>query len=739
MAVHEAENGTDSWTRWEPPFYKGQGTLTELYGELLGLDHTVVDPITRTRVLDRLSKTMHGELLGQPLSRSTGATSYATPPQVSDTPPLARASLDEVLDKIGGEVRAQPGQVDAAREALAPVLDGSGLRNAGLWYEHGPTRAAIQRVLAATDDASRVAAVNEVARSINSAASTMGAPLPGMLRLIGRKIEEFIAPPKREVTPRGDFSGRSAHGSYLPDSLASQLAEARNNPDIQKWEVEFEKRRSEVVAIAAENGLFVTDMTRVKDIHDLLPVLRADDKKAVEKWLKMGGWVDPATGNIRKFQATGFGDAWIKAAEKAAGIKPKAPPSGVVKALTKLRRGWVEQALLSPRYHVANLMDMTVKTLVEGYMPMIGETAFTRAVRWGIQVPDEVADQRGLMRTLQGDSLLDEFADPATSALPGALGRLSSWNRHMAYAMESAFRSWAWAGEMKLQLDAWQPHFIGEMRRMLPADVAEKAGALLSPRGVAFSRQDVIDAVTDAGGTPEVANNLAGIWHRGLLEASQRGIEAANRVHFDILDQKVVEEKLRIKSWAPFHFWATRNVPYYAQTLAQHPWMLRLWHRWSEATEEHREEAGLPSRFGSMLPVAGDDPLLKFLFGGNQVYFNPTVIISLADQMKPISDNPDETGWAKMMKELGRVGLRPAPWVEIPMIAAGLHGEDVEPGNVLRHTGLASAALATGLTNATGQPVSVDLEAPLKAGVRTLRGQPAPRTPTTRSARSLPR
>src|SRR5690606_15185626 len=90
----------------------------------------------------------------------------------------------------------------------------------------------------------------------------------------------------------------------------------------------------------------------------------------------------------------------------------------------------------------------------------------------------------------------------------------------------------------------------------------------ISALGVMFSPENARDIALRHGASPHMASELATTWTRALDEASAIGAEFSVKVHFPIGDERVIEQKLHLKTWAPFHFWATRNLPFYLDTLA---------------------------------------------------------------------------------------------------------------------------------------------------------------------------
>ncbi|CCF85414.1 hypothetical protein NITHO_4930006 [Nitrolancea hollandica Lb] len=286
--------------------------------------------------------------------------------------------------------------------------------------------------------------------------------------------------------------------------------------------------------------------------------------------------------------------------------------------------------------------------------------------------------------------------------------------------METSARMAAWSQKASDHLQQqFMPRFTEEVKRRafnlgLDSKVTKQILADIEKSGGDLSAEAVAATIKTAGGPDDLATDLSLLWGRGLDEASEIGEEAATRIHFDYGDERAIEAKLHLRAWFPFHTWATRNIPFYLQTLAENPWLLRTWVHYQTLTDQEKERLGLTDRVSGKLPMPGGDALLGALLGPGTVYFNPMTVMSIADQFKPIYDDPEMPLAGRVIKQAGRVGFSPVPWIDIPLHIAGVYGEESEPGNVLRHS-----ALVKDLTG-------VDPEGFLKSGVRAVRGQEAP-------------
>lgn len=644
--------------------------------------------------------------------------------------PLAGEDLREVLSQIAAEERLPEQHLDLLTNLLSRTFgsENAPLAATSLWFPHLRSQV-IKALRARTPEEAR----REAARLLEQVGDTwaaFGVRFPTAQRLIDK-----ILPRTRTLRPSAAGAlARSWYGTAMPDQLVSVLTKARSYQGVVEAEQRFQEARNALLDIARgikERNPLAPDLDDPgATIRDVLVLRRFADtdaaRKAIDDFLDLLGVpkdVDPekvgeaAERTLREARRELLVDAYADAVAKELGVTRD---PGIVRALNRIAqslplRAWREQALLTPRYHLQNILDSSVKAALYGINPVRGRSAFTIAEKLGIEIPSSVLWRP---QTL----IWEEFASPETaSALGQLLGRLSRrvgagadklirFNRQMAQTVESAFRSATWVSEMLRQLKEARPLFDDMVRQTLGSQRARRVISWMdaAEHGVLFSTQDLAEAVRRAGGSAEEAAEIAAAWGRLVGEASQKGEDLAKKIFFDYGDERNIEKWLGIRAWAPFHFWATRNIPFYLETLGQHPWLLRAWESYHQISEDERKRLGLPARFTDTMPV----PLLGFLFGPGTAYANPLVALSIADQLKYRYVPDDAPLLVRIQEQASRFGLGLAPWVEIPLGVAGLLGEEWEPMRLLRHSGL--VAQATG----------VDIEEPIREGIRRLRGQP---------------
>jgi hypothetical protein len=641
--------------------------------------------------------------------------------------PLVVEDLREVLFQIAAEERLSEQNLDQLAELLGKTFgnENEPLAAASLWLPHLRPRVVKALQARTPEELRRQAAA--LLREVGDTWAAFGVRFPVAQRLVDR-----LLPRTRQL--RGNVQGqlaRSWYGSVLPDEMVRILREAGALERVRNLEKSFQEARQVLLEVGQrikEREPLAPDLgapgATIRDVVAARGFADAYQRRVIDNFLQMIG-LDPdqvaeeALGRtVKEARREALVEAY--AAEMAKRLGVERDPVAV-RALNRIAqslplRAWREQALLTPRYHLQNILDSTVKATLHGVNPVIGRSAFTLADRLGIPIPESV-----LWRPQT--TIWEEFASPQAETALGALlsrvsrrlgagaGKLVQFNRRIGQAVESSFRSGAWISETLRQLREARPAFDALVRQVLGAKRGNRLIRMLdeTERGVVFSVQELQEAVRRVGGSPEQAAEIAAAWSRVQVAASSRGEELARRLFFDYGDEKNIERWLGVRAWAPFHFWATRNIPFYLETLGQHPWLLRAWESYHQIAEDERERLGLPGRFSDTMPV----PLLGWLFGPGTAYANPIVALSIADQLKYRYVPDDAPLLARLQVQASRFGLGLAPWAEIPLGLAGLMGEDWEPMRVLRHSGL--VAQATGL----------DVEQPLREGFRRIRGQPA--------------
>jgi hypothetical protein len=701
--------------RWDPrAFQRAFSTVSKISDDAMevswrGISNKELDD------LDAFLRDIQG-YLGDTVFQRTSETARSARGLFEETPgaayrPLQQETLREVLDQIAAEERLDGKFIDKALEWLAPVFGNRGEVAAILWMPG--FREKTMKLLAAQSEDEAMSAAQDILRALGYHWEASAIRFPRAARILGKVLLER-GKGRGSAFRAAGATARAGTGAITADRILEVVQRAARMPEIQALEREW---RDATTRVMEEIQRLYPDNPHLPPPSDeltLADVLRyrevAENKEPFDALLEVIG-VDASKGlSLRDAYLEKLLDTYYqKRLEELGGMKNPRFSRWLQKVGASLPiRAWREQALLTPRYHAANFLDSLIKGALFGLRPIKPTSAFTLAQKLGLDSPPPSV----LWRTQR--SAWDEFLSPEDeSALEVLVGRLSpgigaklgklvKLNRRIAQAMESSFRSAAWASETVRQLKAARPMLDGAIRSELGAaaeDVIRRLDA--AEHGVLFSPEQLGELLRRVGATPDQVAVIQGTWKRAIDEASLAGEDLAKKIFFDYDDERNIEALLGIRAWAPFHFWATRNIPFYLETLSQHPWLLRAWETSMDVSQDLQEEKGLPPRFSGTLPLmkAG---LLEFLFGPGTFYVNPLVILSIADQLGYRYTPEDAPLLERLQTELSRFGLGLAPWAEIPLGIVGAFGEDWAPPRVLRHS-----RLLYGLTG-------IDIEAPLQ-------------------------
>ena len=687
----------------------------------------------------------------------------------------ADANLTDVLSFRANELARNPqyaglqpadvqARVQSVQNILEPVigLNPEHFQARELW-DISANKRWIDEALSSTDEMTQRRALRNMLMEMNQTKSAQGVMHPHWFlnkdSWLGKRLD--LSTKRTRNQQRGMVGGRGVNNSVLnPDDLA-ELEAGGSLQQVRDLQDTYNSMRAEVADVLERNatsGLTrpFDDLTSAQDLTDAAarlaqdPATAADAKKITDFLTKFDMTqeaIDKVAGKMGRTRARSTAtldtyrvrDAYLDTLMDTH-FRAKARELGV--DLTKFEnesvwswfpRAWREQALISPRYHLANVMDMTVKSAFNGVNPVKPAGAARDQVsRWGMEldprifVGREQTDLQGLLRRQQGPQgpniygnatsiqpNMPEFADMADrSALPGVLGKISKWNRRLARASENSFREAAYVQGMRDHLTLVRPRFDNLVRETMgntaPTqrilnDLNLMGNGRTSNLGIDFSAEDVRRVALHRGATTEQADAIATMWGRQLDEASTAGVQMSNNIHFAMNKEYKIEERLKLRGWMPFHFFATRNLPFYLETLATHPPMLDVIETYYDLSDEERNGLGLSgqSRLGGMVPLPSPlNDLMETVFGPGKIFFNPMVLISFMDQTKnfgrAFQENPYETGddlsgrerIGQNVERLGSVGLSLAPWIQIPASALGFFGEDDETMPVLRHSQL---------------------------------------------------
>lgn len=691
-----------------------------------------------------------------------------------------------VVDRATQQLQQQGIQVapDAdqyLRATLQAVVDAQPEHfQSELLWQNPRYQAALLNVLQQPTKEEAQRATVELFQTMNQFNTASGVLHPRLVAILNRILPRIA----RSVDTPLTGIARHVNNAVVDDLHYNAINEMFNSTDpvlqqaaqeMTKFQDDYIRRYNDIRAMAENYHLgTLTDQTTAQDMNDWLTngaITRTKDQNLLKKFLKDFDMTPEAVQRqseaaAKRFRPTAVADlkdltvqqAYLgelldqhfKQLAQAYGISDESILRNVplLRNLAWIPRAWREQALLSPRYHLMNIMDMSVKSLINGINPLrLSGAAQTFASDLQIQPPasvlmrsDILSNNPALAGARAGQQTLSNIphlgtitdvtsTDPVTTlgrvpVIGRYLDRIVNTNRRTARFLEDGFRLAAWrAGTVDALQASGKEAFYQGVREIAPgqvsADVITDLSRLgnkdLNTLGVKFSAEDVFKTMMDRGASLEQSQQAAQLWSGVVDQASQQGAGLAQRIHFDFDATYAIEDKLHLRSWMPFHFFATRNVPFYLETLAANPQLVHLIADYEHLSDQEKQQMGYPDNIDNMVGI-GNNGFLHILFGPGRILVNPMVAVALMDQTKSFDQllDPQDTGTQGhgIMGLLGNlntraqaVGLGVAPWVNIPLdVLGGAYGPGNEEQSLLR----VSAPIGAVTETLTGHRIDPD-------------------------------
>ncbi len=207
--------------------------------------------------------------------------------------------------------------------------------------------------------------------------------------------------------------------------------------------------------------------------------------------------------------------------------------------------------------------------------------------------------------------------------------------------------------------------------------------------------------ILTANGAPiDVVHTATKRWMNVLAAGDRAGEALSTKINFDYSKTDNFEEFFRYLG--PFVIWPKRAIPFFLETLAEHPGFIVAMNRYYDLSED--DTRGLPARYRNMVSAGPVGDRIASLIAGRPVkgYVNPlSVVLPFAD-IGAVGEEDNPALAARRL--MGDVGLGLAPWADIPATLLGAYGEVSYP-RIFRHTGL--------LQGLTGR----DPELPIREGL----------------------
>jgi hypothetical protein len=660
-------------------------------------------------------------------------------------PPSTVATVGEVLQETANNLTQMgtppnPARVPEVEAMIKSVLPTNPDKFSARWmWQDATVREHLHRALTAATPAEARDATAAMFHAMNMKNSAFGVMHPALFRFLDK-----VLPHTANTVDKGlpkVFENNAVGNAIVSDNEVETMARLMADPEIAAFQKTYEEDISKVSTVLDKyaGAPALDDYTTARQLHDAIDKKIITDPKditIVKKFLKDYDMTEEAAEKVaakgvknrldtakRGLDTFSVQEAYLeklidkhwRIQAKTLNIDLNKTHGAFMKSLSWIPKAWREQALLSPRYHLANVMDMTVKSLIHGVNPIhnMGAKDFAQhelemsSLPMGVFVHD---DTRDLGQIGQLDEFLGQGSTTAVGAIPGIgvpADKVVRFNRAFARGSENAFRQWAWHNQVKDTLHAFRPQFDTEVRRLMPgaaganliADMDKMGQGFRRTEGISFGPNKIREMALQRGADDSAANELLNTWKNAIDQASIDGVAMSNKVHFDFEKTYAIEDKLMLRKFLPFHFFATRNLPFYLETLAAHPEVVNAWQAYQDVSEQDRINMGLPSKYKGYIPVG--DGFLHGIFGPGQMFFNPSSLLSIADQGKNISKLTEGDPYAEtsMRARVGSVldrasgiGAGPAPWVQIPLSALGFYGAKDETLPILRLSSVVQAA-----------------------------------------------
>lgn len=560
--------------------------------------------------------------------------------------------------------------------------------------------------------------------SATGSSGSLGFIHPGMRRLLNLSSDSFFDMPKQSLPqPLAELNDQFTKQAQDAYDLVLSL------PGMKKATTEADKAYNAIDLILEEaekvdptlragvdtSAEVVSKLQNLANTNNLSPELLSSAEELIGKWGVQG--LEDAKVQYRRNMLPQAYESLLKHFDI----------TGKQSSALSREYGWLMSALkatalATPRNPIQDTIDAAVKTGIVTHDPLaiiqglrgifahgnvgsvtdqlagFGEDALPGAVGGDILRGTRTsAPVQGIAEEFKtgGHSPFRRFQDaPVIGNLSKAASAYTEFFQTWRHAVDSSFRSVAYAHGYNKYIDAVaRPAFMRELESRVASAGLPRAstdqlfGDLMANNGK-FSAQDVTNLVQQyLPDRTQLANALGYRWKGYANEAVQAGIKESNRVHFDYSDIRNIDELLNKVTF--FHFWSTRNIPFYAKTFAENPWLLRAEINYSNISSDERNRTGNTQRTqGKLLGIPIPTILgAALLGGGGKMLLDPMVALTIYDQTRSRFVDQNQPAAGRYLDYIQRSGLSPNPIISEFLNAAGIHGNQ-EPQDVFRYSGI---------------------------------------------------
>lgn len=381
---------------------------------------------------------------------------------------------------------------------------------------------------------------------------------------------------------------------------------------------------------------------------------------------------------------------------------------------------WKELALLSPRYHVGNIMSAWLHNTIAGHGANVEPSQYRKAVLAAIRKQDPAEGSRAVDIAIrygkrqvgrdltrsqasteliaQGMSDTERIVSRITGKRAGrVVGKVMDFNRELASGIESSVRLSLWADLFETSMTNATPILqqrIDDYARKqgIDADELRKVFNLETMDGVLADADGAITAGTIAESLKRLgfdeghATRAGRDWAEAVNKADRAALGEVNRLHFSY--EKTNIDNV-VAKFVPFHYWASRALRFYGEEMLSNPRLLQAFVKMQDGLERMSEDPELSGgQKGFLRLMAGPD--------GFTLFANPLSLIGAVQAMGMggTHETDGETEIGALIRKGKSRGIGLFPWMEAALNYAGTLGDTYEPDPLgIRHRAIVGAVV----------------------------------------------
>jgi hypothetical protein len=394
-----------------------------------------------------------------------------------------------------------------------------------------------------------------------------------------------------------------------------------------------------------------------------------------------------------------------------------------------IKTAWGEQALLTPRYHVSNVIGAWMQQLVAGYP--IRDTMSPRQywrnflAVWNNEGRDITQENMRVLKIAEISRKWGDLEPPAavlranvtqgqglekrtgslqkvvTKVTPGEkIGSMVGWIANVSHAMA---QSWEQNIRGSLYSDLYDTtmtkHMVvleNDLRRVAAENgvalerlphFATNPGEQFGPGGPhwgalaeegdptrstgIFAAGHIEETLVEAGIPQGAAEDIQRKFLNLREQAKAAAVKETNRVHFSYDFTNLDEAIAKV---IPFHYWASRALRFYAEEAVRHPVFLYKYAQLREGMDRMQEDPGLDGRSKGFINLL-DSPQ------GFSLLMNPESLLGVVKMFDMDSGvTPDgETRIGKLVRISKQHGVGLFPWIDATLNYMGAYGDTFAP------------------------------------------------------------